>query len=181
MTDTRIQPGDPMILALGEKGSAATPVPRSVAHRAPGLRHLAVSLQVVDADGRWLLQRRATSKALFPGLWANTCCTHPAPGEAPPDAAIRCLRDETGLPVGDLVAAGSFDYRAVDEASGLVECELDHVFVAVMDTSAAVAEPGEVGELARLPFPEALRLLVSDGGAPWAAEVLRKAFAALGG
>lgn len=173
--------GEPMIVAVGESGSAGGPVARNLAHQAPGVRHLAVSLQVVDADGRWLLQRRASSKALFPGRWANTCCTHPAPGEAPAEAAMRRVQEETGLSVTDLVPAGTFEYRAVDEASGLVEDELDHVFVCIVDTSTAVADAEEISELARLPFPSALRLVTSSAGAPWAAEVLRMSFGALRG
>lgn len=168
-----------MIVAVGENGSPGAPVGLSLAHRAPGIRHLAVSLQVIDSEGRWLLQRRAPSKALFPGRWANTCCTHPAPGEAPAVAARRRVQEETGLVVTDLVSAGSFAYRAVDEASGFVEHEFDHVFVAIVDTSAAVADLDEISQLARLPFANALRLVTSSAGAPWAAEVLRMSFGAL--
>jgi len=171
---------EPMIVALHDNGELGTPVPRSLAHRPPGMLHLAVSLQVVDPSGRWLLQRRAASKALFPGRWANTCCTHPAPGEGAAEAAIRRAREETGLSITDVTPAGMFAYRAVDERSGFVEFEHDHVFVAVADTAAAVVNPDEVSELARLEFPDALRLTASPDGAPWAAEVLRKASEVLG-
>ena len=173
---------DPLIVSIGENGCANAPVPRSVAHRAPGVLHLAVSLQVVDTEGcGWLLQRRGASKALFPGLWANTCCTHPAPGEEPASAAIRRLREETGLVVEGLVDAGPFSYRAVDSRSGLVEHEQDHVFVALADTSIARADPEEIGELAVFAFVDALALVESTAGAPWAAEVLRRSFTALNG
>jgi isopentenyl-diphosphate delta-isomerase len=173
---------DPLIVSIDENGCANAPVARSVAHRAPGVLHLAASLQLVDTQsGRWLLQRRAASKALFPDHWANTCCTHPAPGEEPASAAIRRLREETGLVVEGLVDAGPFTYRAVDPRSGLVEHEQDHVFVVLADTSIAKADPEEIGELAVLPFAEALRLVESAAGAPWSAEVLRRSFTALNG
>jgi isopentenyl-diphosphate delta-isomerase len=169
-------------VAIGQNGCLGAPVPRSVAHRAPGVLHLAVSLQVVDREsGGWLLQRRAASKALFSGHWANTCCTHPAPGEDPASAAIRRLREETGLVVEGLVDAGPFTYRAVDPRSGLVEHEQDHVYVASADTSIARADPEEIGELAVLAFADALILVESGAGAPWAAEVLRRSYAALNG
>ncbi len=173
---------EPMVLRLGQNGSVGAPVARSVAHQAPGVLHLAVSVQVVDlTGGRWLLQRRAATKTLFANRWANTCCTHPGPGEDPVSAALRRLREETGLAVEDLVPAGSFTYRATDAQSGLVEYEHDVVFVAVADVQAARPDPDEISELASLPFEEALGLLQSDAGVPWAANVLRRSYTALDG
>jgi isopentenyldiphosphate isomerase len=80
-----------------------------------------------------------------------------------------------------LIPAGSFVYRAVDDRSGLVEYEHDFVFVTVTDASAANPDPEEISDLALLPFPAAIRLVQSDGGAPWAAEVLQRSYAVLGG
>jgi isopentenyl-diphosphate delta-isomerase len=145
---------EPVVVALADDRSPTVPVNRSDAHRAPGVLHLAVSLQVVDRASReWLLQRRAASKALFPSRWANSCCTHPAPGEDPAAAARRRLREETGLMVDeDVLPAGAFTYRAVDAGSGFVEHEYDYVFVAYADVSRAVPDPTEIDELAALPF-----------------------------
>ena len=78
------------------------------------------------------------------------------------------------------IPAGVFVYRAVDEASGLVEYERDHVFVAAVDTSGAHADPAEIADLVRLPFDDALRLVQSEDGTPWAPEVLHRSYAALG-
>jgi isopentenyl-diphosphate delta-isomerase len=167
---------DALVVKIRHDGSLGNGISRTSAHLPPGTLHLAVSLQVVDRDGRWLLQRRASSKASFPALWANTCCTHPRPGEDPEEAAVRRVCEEMGLVVETLVPAGVFVYRATDAESGLVEHEMDHVFVTVADTAGATADPDEVSELARLSFPEALRLVASDQGAPWAGEVLRRSF-----
>src|SRR5580658_4043567 len=126
-TDTRV-------VVIDDDGSPAGLVGRELAPHTPGVLHLAVSIQVVDHDGRWLLQRRAATKTAFAACWANTCCTHPRLGEEPQVAAIRRLGQEVGLVVDNLIPAGVFVYRATDPVSGLVEHEVDHVFVTVADT-----------------------------------------------
>jgi isopentenyl-diphosphate Delta-isomerase len=172
-------PGDPpadvRVVTIAPDGSLGPSVDRLLAHQPPGILHLAVSVALVDRDGRWLLQRRAASKAAFPDRWANSCCTHPEPGEQPSDAARRRVSQELGLDVAELDAAGTFTYQAPDPVSGLVEHELDHVFVAVVDTATAAPDPAEIDELARLPLGEALDLVRSATGAPWAAAVLELA------
>lgn len=100
---------------------------RWAAHRG-GLLHRAVSVFVFNGSGELLLQRRADTKRPFAGVWANTCCTHPWPGETVIAAGQRRLVEEMGLVV-DLDAVGSFHYKAVDQVSGLTEHELDHVVV----------------------------------------------------
>lgn len=171
---------DPVVVVLDDGGAVTGTMSRATAHAAPGTLHLAVSLQVVDPDGRWLLQRRAGTKAAFAGRWANTCCTHPGPDESPGAAVIRRVREELGLVVEHLIPAGSFRYRALDESSGMVEQELDHVFVALVETDGVVCCPEEVSEVARLPFGAAWARVTSAAGAPWAAEVLRLSSEALG-
>lgn len=150
-------------------------LPRSVAHQAPGVLHLAVSIQLIDPDGALLIQRRATSKPIFSSLWANSCCTHPLPGESPRHAADRRVQEELGFGPLDLVAVGSFRYRAADPVSGLVEHELDHVFVGIAPAAEANPDPAEVDEVAVLPVEEALRVVDGPGGAPWAGAVVRRA------
>lgn len=173
---------EPMVVSVAPDGSPGASVARSTAHEGDGVLHLAVSIQVIDAvGGRWLLQRRSPGKALFPNRWSNTCCTHPAPGEAPRDAARRRVAEEAGLVVDGLVPAGSFTYRATDHESGLVEHEHDHVFVAFADTRGAEPDPAEISELALVPFEEALQIVQSGSGTPWAPYVLRRARAALAG
>ena len=97
------------------------------AHERGGVRHRAFSVFIVDARGRWLLQRRAAGKYHFPGLWTNACCSHPRPGEATADAAHRRLREELGFDC-PLAERFRFEYRATSAAEGLTEHELDHVF-----------------------------------------------------
>jgi isopentenyl-diphosphate Delta-isomerase len=96
------------------------------AHR-EGLLHRAFSVFVVNAAGEILLQRRAGGKYHSGGLWSNTCCGHPRPGEDTRAAARRRLGEEMGF-VCDLRPVHRFTYRALLE-DGLIEHEVDHVFV----------------------------------------------------
>ncbi|MDQ6616933.1 MAG: isopentenyl-diphosphate Delta-isomerase [Actinomycetota bacterium] len=170
---------DVLVVSVGQDGTAGPAVPRGAAHEAPAVLHLAVSVQLVDLEGGWLLQRRAGSKAAFADRWANSCCTHPAPGEDLAAAAMRRVREELGLEIDELIRAGMFTYRATDPQSGMVEYEQDHVFAAVADTRGAVAAPEEISALLRPPFSAAMDIVASDAGTPWAAEVLRRSFDAL--
>lgn len=100
------------------------------AHRNGGIRHRAFSVFILDEQGRWLLQRRAAGKYHFPGLWTNSCCSHPRPGEDTEAAAHRRLREELGFDC-PLTERFQFEYKATSEAEGLTEHELDHVFTGV--------------------------------------------------
>ena len=61
-----------------------------------GLRHKAVSVFVIEGP-RVLIQKRAAGKYHTPGLWANTCCTHPRWEEEAATCAVRRLREELGI------------------------------------------------------------------------------------
>jgi isopentenyl-diphosphate Delta-isomerase len=106
-----------------------------------GVLHRAFSVFVFDAAGRMLLQQRASDKYHSGGLWSNTCCSHPRPGEETAAAARRRLLEEMGF-LCPLEPAYSFTYRA-DVGDGLVEHEYDHVFIGRFDGEPA-PDPAEV-------------------------------------
>jgi isopentenyl-diphosphate Delta-isomerase len=164
--------GTRYVVAIDERGEPRDPMSLRVAHEPPGTLHRAVSVQLVNRAGGWLVQRRASTKELFAGRWANSCCTHPRPGESLEACARRRVFDELGLTAGPLMPAGCFTYRAVDPVSGLVEHERDHVFVGMVTDDAAAPDPGEVAEVAWFGLPEASHLLAGPSGAPWAGSVL---------
>ncbi|MDR0787095.1 MAG: isopentenyl-diphosphate Delta-isomerase [Gemmatimonadota bacterium] len=95
------------------------------AHR-EGALHRAVSIFLYDRAGRMLIQRRAAAKYHSGGLWSNTACTHPRPGENPHRAAQRRLGEEMGLET-PLNHAFVVLYHA-DVGEGLIEHELDHIY-----------------------------------------------------
>lgn len=92
-----------------------------------GRLHRAFSVFVFDGAGRLLLQKRARAKYHSGGLWSNTACGHPRPGEETLAAAHRRLREEMGFDC-ELREAFGFVYRAEMDGK-LVEHEYDHVFV----------------------------------------------------
>lgn len=102
-----------------------------------GLRHPAISVFIMDEDGRTLLQRRAAGKYHTPNLWANACCTHPHWGEDPAICADRRLHEELGVSL-PLERRGEIEYRA-DVGGGLIEHEVVELFVA--QTRAADLRP----------------------------------------
>lgn len=97
------------------------------AHQDGGRLHRAFSVFVFNDAGELLLQKRAAEKYHFGGLWSNTCCGHPRPGEPTRFAARRRLGEEFGFKT-ELRELGSFTYRAQDSTSGLAENEIVHVF-----------------------------------------------------
>ncbi|MFN3341944.1 MAG: isopentenyl-diphosphate Delta-isomerase [Flavobacteriales bacterium] len=110
------------------------------AHRL-GALHRAFSVFVFNSNGELLLQQRALGKYHSPGLWTNTCCSHPRPEEKTPDAAQRRLIEEMGF-VTPLEKAFSFIYKVQFE-NDLFEHELDHVFIGEYDEEPKI-NPEEV-------------------------------------
>lgn len=150
-----------------------TPVEKLKVHQL-GLRHKAVSVFVLRGD-EILMQQRALGKYHTPGLWANTCCTHPDWGESAEDCARRRLTEELGITGLPVTFRKQLEYRA-DVGGGLIEHELVDVFVAPADATLKLREnPDEVMATRWLSF-EALRREVAEHPArftPWLRIYLR--------
>src|SRR5262245_32152936 len=115
---------DVVVLVAGDDRPIGT-MPKLEAHRR-GLLHRAVSVFVRDGSGRLLLQQRAVGKYHSGGLWTNTCCSHPRPGESAAEAAARRLDEEMGLAC-PLTFLFPMRYCAT-VSNGLVEHEIVKVF-----------------------------------------------------
>ncbi len=122
-----------------------TPVEKLEVHQR-GLRHKAVSVFVMDGD-KVLIQRRALSKYHTPGMWANTCCTHPGWDETPGDCAVRRLDEELGITGVYPSHRDRVEYRA-DVGNGLIEHEVVDIFLADAAPALRVTpNPEEVAEV----------------------------------
>lgn len=91
-----------------------------------GLLHRAFSVFIFNSKNELLLQRRALSKYHSAGLWTNTCCSHPRPGEETLAAAKRRLMEEMGIEAS-LNLKTHFTYKTIFE-NDLIEHEFDYVF-----------------------------------------------------
>ena len=93
-----------------------------------GLKHKAVSVFVMRGEAV-LIQQRALVKYHTPGLWANTCCTHPEWEEPAVDCAMRRLRQELGITGLYPAHRDRIEYRA-DVGGEMIEHEVVDIFLA---------------------------------------------------
>jgi len=166
------------VVLVNEDGEPIGTMAKLAAHEAPGRLHLAFSVVLYRSDGLVLLQQRAGTKYHFPLIWANSCCSHPRPGEDLVVSAERRVGEELGLACR-LADVGTLTYRAVCPVSGLVEHEFDHVLVGEVEGD-PVPDPAEVAALRWAVAADIVTELPPDG-APWLVPVLTVAERARGG
>jgi isopentenyl-diphosphate Delta-isomerase len=129
------------LVVLVDKNDIQTGIARKMEAHRNALLHRAVSVFIFNSKGEWLLQRRALDKYHSNGLWTNTCCTHPLPGESASDAAVRRLGEEMGMNC-HLHYLFSFIYKGKLD-NELTEHELDLVFLGFSD-DVPLINPSEV-------------------------------------
>ena len=172
-------PTPELVVLVDAAGRPVGTLPKEQAHHADTPLHLAFSVYVFDSAGRFLATRRALTKQTWPGVWTNSCCGHPAPGEDVAAAARRRLHQELGLEVGRLdPVLPRFSYRAV-AADGMVENELCPVFFARLDgdgSPAVDADPAEVAEWRWVPWTSFRTVALTAPWvlSPWAAQQVRE-------
>lgn len=99
-----------------------------------GLLHRAISILLFNDKGEMLIQQRAENKYHWPYIWSNAVCSHPKWDETYQDAANRRLFEELGIST-DLTEIFRFIYKAEDAITGLIEHELDTVFIGKYDNA----------------------------------------------
>ncbi|MBR5485293.1 MAG: isopentenyl-diphosphate Delta-isomerase [Oscillospiraceae bacterium] len=136
------------------------------AHEKP-LLHRAFSVFIYKGD-RLLIQQRAKGKYHCAGIWANTCCSHPKPGEETLQAAQRRLKEETGIIHNELCELFAFTYHAVFD-NGLHEYEYDHVIVGEYTEQKIDFDKNEIEQMAWVNVDELLEDMQENPCkyAPW--------------
>ncbi|NCT09409.1 MAG: NUDIX domain-containing protein [Flavobacteriia bacterium] len=103
---------------------------KSEAHK-NGWFHATVHIWFFTKDDKILLQKRAMTKKVFPGLWDISVAGHIGAGETILDAAIREVHEELGLEIksDELLKIGTRIHQ-VSHANGIQDNEHHHVFIA---------------------------------------------------
>lgn len=152
------------VVLVADDGTPVGVADKATVHTGTTPLHLAFSCYLFDSAGRVLITRRALDKKTWPGVWTNSFCGHPAPGESFQDALRRRADHEIGTTIaGELEVLPDFRYRAVD-ASGIVENEVCPVFIATA-TSEIRANPDEVSEWVWVEPADLVRAVTAT---PWA-------------
>lgn len=136
---------------LVDETDVATGAMEKIEAHEKAVLHRAFSVFIFNSNGEMLLQQRALGKYHSGGLWTNSCCSHPRPGEDTHLAALRRLQEEMGFetPISKIF---DFIYRAAF-ANGLTEHEFDHVFVGYYD-GMVQPDKAEVSHYEYWPMPK---------------------------
>ena len=172
------------VILVDENDSAIGSASKVSAHYQAGLLHRAFSVLMFDREGRLLLQKRADDKVTFPGVWANSCCSHPLSSDTESElndasgvkrAAIRKMHQELGispdeLSLDDFHFVTKMMYSARMNADW-IEREIDHILVIQADVDIKINQ-NEVSEIKWVSKQELHQILAGDidiGGeiAPW--------------
>jgi isopentenyl-diphosphate delta-isomerase len=136
--------GDPEKLILVDESDRAIGTGEKRAVHFQGALHRSFSVIILNSKGEALLQRRAKRKYHSGGMWSNTCCGHPHPGESVLEAAHRRLGEEMGIDC-ELKEIFTFQYRSALNNS-MTENEYDHVLLGWWDGLSPQPHPDEVSD-----------------------------------
>lgn len=146
------------VILVNEQDEATGVMEKMEAHR-KGVLHRAFSVFIMNDKGEMLLQQRALDKYHSGGLWTNTCCSHPSPGETVEVAAHRRLFEEMGFDC-TLTGLFQFTYRTAF-GNGLIEHEYDHVLSGIYN-GVINPNPAEVNAYRYMSITAITRLLEAE-------------------
>lgn len=161
--EAEAQPESEQIVFVNPDGTPTGETgPKLASHTANTKMHLAFSCYIFrKSDNKFLMTQRALSKKVWPGVWTNSVCGHPAPGEPIEVAIRRRAKDELGIT--DLynieVELPSYTYKT-PPYNGIIENEFCPVYVAYTEAE-FVPNSEEVEAYKWLTWPEYAQLLVA--------------------
>ena len=169
-----------MCLVVDKNDEVAGSSSKLSCHRGEGIRHRAFSVLIFDSESRLLIQKRASEKITFPGVWANSCCSHPLDIESEKfgergveNAAKRKLEQELGIST-DITDSWDFQHIGRMEYScrwdeEWIEREIDYIMVVFADVEVA-PNSNEISEVKWVNKEEIQRMM--DGEGEWAEQVI---------
>lgn len=151
-------PKEEQVVLINEQDQVQGLMGKMQAHK-EGILHRAFSVFIFNNKNEMLLQQRAYGKYHSPGLWTNTCCSHPRENETYQDAAHRRIQEEMGFDC-ELKPVFHFIYKA-DVGLDLIEHELDHVFVGNFEGT-PIPNPEEVASFKWISIDNLLKDLTQN-------------------
>lgn len=164
-----------LIVLLDDNFQAIGTAPKLASHHAHTPLHRAFSCYVFNDEGKLLVTQRALPKKVWPGVWTNSLCGHPGPGETDQTAIERRAREELGMAITDLgIALSKYIYKTPPFA-GVVEYEFCPVYVARL-AHGPQPNPEEVEDYAWVSWPDYRSALSaqSDKYSYWAKDQLKR-------
>lgn len=141
--------------------------------------HRAFSVFLFNNKGELLVTRRATNKKTWGGVWTNSFCGHPAPGETRIRAIHRRGKEELRIKIYDLRKISNYRYRF--EKDGIVENEICPVYIGHVGAGILQPNKQEVEDWKWMEWAEFKKELKNDKTdvwSPWCkeeAELVQKA------
>lgn len=158
---------DELIIYVNDDGTPTGETATKLrAHNARTKLHLGFSCYVFNETGDILVTQRAFGKKVWPGVWTNSVCGHPAPQEAVETAITRRLHYELGMTATDLrLVLPNYTYTT-PPFNGIIENEFCPVYVA-RTTSSVAPNPDEVEDYAWMTWQAFMELAQADAADSW--------------
>ncbi len=158
------------VVLVDDKNKEIGTAPKDTVHTGATPLHRGFSVFLFNSKNELLLTRRALTKKTFPGVWTNTVCGHPGPGESVVDAAKRRLQDELGFMEVDIREGAPYRYRFAD-GNGIVENEICPILIARSDAT-PMPNKNEMEEWRWIPWMEFLKNAKNhpENYSPWSVE-----------
>lgn len=161
------------VVLVDEQNTVVGERPKEEVHSTHTPLHRGFSLFVFNSQKQLLLTRRAHTKKTFPGVWTNTVCGHPAPGESTVDAAKRRLKEELGVEGFEVKEVAPYRYR-FEDVHGIVENEICPILVAFGDIKPK-PNPKEIADCRWVAWSDFLREIEANpkSYSPWCIEEVK--------